>query len=53
MVYAVILGFDTNEPDTVEAVLYGLLVWAGLLGTIYVVGFAVAWVRRGFTSAHT
>ena len=33
-----------------KVVFYGLLWWAGLAGTIYLFGFAVAWVRRGFVS---
>lgn len=33
-----------------KVVFYGLLSWAGLAGTLYLVGFAIAWVRRGFAS---
>ena len=44
------MGVPTDDPDTVEAVLYGLLVWAGLLGVVYSLGFAVARVRKGSAS---
>lgn len=51
-VLAVVMEFSTNQPDTLKVAFYGLLIWAGLVGAIYLFGLAVAWVRRGFVSKH-
>jgi len=50
VVSTIMVKFSTEKMHTDEMVIIGLFLWAGLVGAIYLFGFAVAWVRRGFVS---
>jgi hypothetical protein len=52
-VFAVLMELSNKQADTLEVAFYGLLIWASLVGMIYLFGVAVAWVRRGFVSKRT
>jgi len=49
---ATLVEFAGDESETTEVVLRGLLVWAGLLGAVYLVGLAVTWILKRPPSEH-
>jgi len=49
-VFVVFMESSSEKADTLKVVFYALLIWASLVGMIYLFGVAVAWIRRGFVS---